>query len=229
MKRTTRTVYHVSDHDMIEALVALGIPCAVVLSPNTIIKVDEIARDEAGFYFNVEGRNGRTPIARTLLTVETEEAPSEEAPPMPVAVPVDPPTDSPAWTYPIGTVLRGMGTRKEYVVSRYDTAAAEYTLRDEWCTLGDERACVNSWRSVHSTGTFRPARYPIGTVLRFDGFEAEYTVTGYASASKEKPADVYLLTGPYGSRWDSFETVNDPARCCPVRRVALGRSGSGPE
>lgn len=212
---TKRTTYVVTDHDIIEALAALGIPRSVLLSRDTIIRENEDMRGEQGFYF--DGSDD------PFLTIEAPAEESEESEESEASV--DPTPEPKPDVYPNGTVLIGQYSGVAYTIRGYDHATSTYTVWAE-----QDRASFQSPRAeTHNGRIYRvkpapaPDRFPIGTILRLNLNGKDYFIVGHVSPP-ERPAEGYRLWHIDDKRedWEEYPVAHDPATYTVVRRPAPG-------
>ena len=218
---TKRTTYVVTDHDIIEALAALGIPRSVLLSEDTTFKACEIVRCEAGFDFCGAGDVTPTPF----LTVEAPAEESEESEESEASV--DPTPEPKPDVYPNGTVLIGQYSGVAYTIRGYDHATSTYTVWAE-----QDRASFQSPRAETHNGRIyrvkpapapKPDRFPIGTILRLNLNGKDYFIVGHVSPP-ERPAEGYRLWHIDDKRedWEEYPVAHDPATYTVVHRPAPG-------
>lgn len=214
---TKRTTYVVTDHDIIEALAALGIPRSVLLSEDTTIKMDEETRYEEGFDFC--GADN-TPF----LTVEAPAEESEESEESEASVDSTPePVKEDV--YPNGTVLIGQYSGVAYTIRGYDPATSTYTVaRPDWSEFQERYFLVHS-EDYKPAATLTPApkpnHFPVGTILRYCG--NEYFVVGHV-APPEEYAEGYRLWCINDKRtaWERYDRVHNPATWTVVHRPTPG-------
>lgn len=184
-----QTTYVVTDRDIIEALVGLGIPRSVLLSADATIKLDWPTMDlyKDGFYFEDADDD-------TFLTVE---GPVEDVKPEPAPEPVK------EEVYPNGTVLIGQYTGATYVVIDYYYQTRQYVIE----SLKDYRRHTEPRSFTHDPRLYKVVQpYPEGTVLIGQASVYRYTVVKYNDLTRG-----YVLRNGDITTFESFRCVHNPA------------------
>lgn len=222
---TKRTTYVVTDHDIIEALAALGIPRSVLLSEDTTFKACENVRYEEGFDFCGAGDVTTTPF----LTVEAPAEESEESEESEASVDSTPePVKEDV--YPNGTVLIGQYSGVAYTIRGYNPATSTYTVWSEQ----DQDSFQSPRAETHNGCIYRvkpapapkPDHFPVGTILRYCG--NEYFVVGHV-APPEEYAEGYRLWCVNDKReeWETYPNAHDPKTYTVVHRPTPGAPTPG--